>query len=493
MGRPKRQVTDALETVAGSLEELTARSSQPRVAMPPEVFTNSVIRMVRELDIQEPDYMTKSRIRDNWLSRFWQKEPHLAGVINSVVMLDANRLWTMTGPRNMVRHFSAVINTAESNAGWRTFMTKQAMSYYTTDLGSVAEIGRNNDGVFAGLFHIDSSKCEVTGNPSRPLKYYPKVGNMKNRVVTFNDYDLYRCTSMVSPLEEFGGLGYCAVSRVLQLAKIMVSLLSHNQEQLLAKIPRGLMLVSGISDSKWESIKRKHEEVRKNDGYDVLQEIWEIVTTGDLKVDLKSFSQIPQNFNAHEWVMMMMYGYSLAFGYDVTEFYPMESSAFGRGKETQLQARKASTKGELANVLLQQEGIQRYLPETVLFLFDRRDEEGEIQAITYKEALARSITSLYIDGLMYKAPIITRNEARQLLKDANIIPQDWPDLEREMVEIADPRAEVKRIKSSLRGNLDMLAAARRRPDEPIVQFSWPSRNALTICERADELLDKTVW
>ena len=103
------------------------------------------------------------------------KEDHLISVINSVVQIDANRGWVLIGGRNQVRRFSQILknyHVASGTDGWRDGISATARSFYCTDMGGLVEIGRaGSNGPIQGFFHLDPTKCYLTGKSDFPLYY----------------------------------------------------------------------------------------------------------------------------------------------------------------------------------------------------------------------------------------------------------------------------------------------------------------------------------
>ena len=181
-----------------------------------------------------PDYTANSRYRDAVLHNIWRLEPHLAGVVNAVVLIDSNRGWSLTGGRNQVNRFTAMLHDADGGQGWRTYMRKSSLSYWTTDLGMISELGREGKGgPVRAIYHVDSTRCRVHSNVDNALTYYPSNGRMQ----TWTADDYFRICSMPSDDEMFAGLGYCAISRSIEITRILYAVMAHDQEQVGARAP----------------------------------------------------------------------------------------------------------------------------------------------------------------------------------------------------------------------------------------------------------------
>ena len=166
-------------------------SKQPRFKDPASFF-GSVYRWVKMADIEEPLYKADSRRRDAWMRIFWHREPHLAGVLNSVVAIDKNRGWSIVGGRNQVSRYTRIMHSSEAGKGWRTFFGKQALSFYSADINAVTELGRDGkNGPLRALYHVDPALCKLTGKVEQPLNFYPKYGKMQ----LWKDNDFFRVSS----------------------------------------------------------------------------------------------------------------------------------------------------------------------------------------------------------------------------------------------------------------------------------------------------------
>lgn len=452
-------------------------SQQPRFKGGHAAF-GTFLRWLQSDEIgQAPPYTADSRKRDAWLRAVWRQEPHLAGVINSVVLIDANRGWTLVGGRNQVARYTDILHDAEAGEGWRTYMRKAALSYWCTDLGCITEVGRDGaNGPLRAIYHVDSARCRLTGDIEMPLEYFPASGGMQR----WGARDFYRVASTPSDDEAMCGLGFCAVSRCLEVIRLLYAVMMHDQEQVGTRAPRGLLLLQGISEQQWlDSLAVREEEQdslerRYYGGVQVL------ASAGMDQIDAKlvGLSQLPVNFDARQFMDLSMYAIALCFGYDPSEFWPVQYGALGRGTETEIQHAKATGKGGLDFALHFQERLQDELPETLHFEFEQRDDQGELLTASLAKAKQDVITAAYQAGLMEGAPLISRDEARSLLVEARLIPQEWTEAEEEVqatdTEDASRSTEFWRDRPEIRRMMELM------PKEEIVTYTWPDEKFQTI-------------
>ena len=85
----------------------------------------------------------------------------------AVTLIDSNRGWSLIGGRNQVNRYTDILHAAEAGAGWRTFARKTSLSYWSTDMGAVTEMGREGLGVegpLRAIYHVDSARCLLTSS-----------------------------------------------------------------------------------------------------------------------------------------------------------------------------------------------------------------------------------------------------------------------------------------------------------------------------------------
>ena len=505
-------VMEGLERVERAIE--AGKSKQPRFKKAnSEQFFTSVMRWVHTAGEEEPPYEADSRLRDKWLSSFWKKEPHLAGVLSSVNSIDANRGWHLVGGRNQVARFSNILRGAEDGAGWRQYISMQSSSYYTTDMGAITEIGRDTyNGPMRAIYHLDPTRAKLTGDRNYPLRYD------RNKDPWRPD-DFFRLVSMKNIMEEYKGLGFCAVSRVLDMAKIMLAVYNHELEQLGSRAPKGLMLLQNIGQGQWEEAMKTRDARLDSDMRKYYNAVAVIAQDGVEAIDAKliALSQLPEGFDIEVFTNLLMYAYALCIGYDPIEFWPVSAGQLGRGRETDIQHRKGTGKGGLNFMLAYQDQIQMHLPESLNFEFEQRDQEGVLLDAQVTQAWANVAATLFTggnstapgpagdkggDGEAAVAPaaqtisesmsILTREEVRSMLADAGVIPAHWTNLQEETVATDAKGIEIERYRREellsqehIRRSLELF------PNEPIIRYSWPDNKTKLIFLNAQDALKAT--
>ncbi len=454
------------------------QSRQPRFSAGHEAALNWLRlfeKWSKQALITVPAYTADSRELDTWLRAFWKQEPLLSGVISSVVSIDKNRGWSLTGGRNQVNRFSSVLRNPNpvivegqiaSTSTYRFFASQQSESFWTTNLGAVTEKGSDiAGGRLSSLWHVDSARCALTGNTLEPLRYYPAVG--KEQVWPAGSF--FITNAMPSPDETYRGLGYCATMRAIQLGVIMSAIYRHDQEMLYSAMQKGILLMRGIDNEGWNEAMEVHNEVLTQREREYFAGVSILFGDESLSADMVNLSQLPENFSLSEFTNILMYGYALCFGYDPREFWPVSGGTLGTGQETEVQSIKATAKGGLDFALSYQDNLQKELPPSVLFEFEQRNEAGQQLEAQVMEAYASAINTMSLSPIP-GGETLTREERRYLYAQRGLIPDEWTIPEEDVTATdTDTDAERQRLLS--------LPQVRRAcavfKDEPIVRYSWP--------------------
>lgn len=413
-------------------------SVQPRFTQKMNQFGSFMgWQSVAELEIPSYGPGQAAKMRNEILSSFWKVEPHIAGVVNSVVNLDKNRGWDLVGPKRQVnRYRDILLHNVEGNRGWRQFASMQSQSYWTTDIGYVAEVEREGDGgPMRNLYHVDPTRCYFTGSWETPLSYTPING----REQYWYESDYIQSASLPDIRERYAGLGYCALSRSVEVIKVLYMIYQHDQEMLGARAPKGLLLLHNVSEDQWQqALKLRTVELDSLDRK-YFSGVMTLASSGldQIQAQLIALSQLPVGFDPEGFTALSMFAIALCFGYDPSQFWPVQSGALGRGRETEIQHREATAKGGLDWALSYQREIQSVLPPTISFSMEQRNVEGEKMDADLNNTHAKMVSLLYETGLKQGYPLLGKTimEARQralvMLADRGVISPDWADIENE--------------------------------------------------------------
>jgi len=244
------------KTVPSLQERADPKNSRQDRYKNPQEFFNRVYMNTDKVYLNLPPYSNDTRQRDLALAHFIHSEPYLAGVLNSAVQIDINRRWTLTGAKSQVNRFAKRMMNFENGHGWRSLFQKLSHSFYASDLAYVGEIVRvgGEDGALDSIIDVDPTRCLLTGDLRTPLKYFPKYGSSYLEPQEWKSSYFMKDNQLPSYLEEMKGVGYCAVSRCIELAKIMIGVYAFYQEKLDSSPPQGYGYTNIPKDTFLEAI-----------------------------------------------------------------------------------------------------------------------------------------------------------------------------------------------------------------------------------------------
>lgn len=499
MSYSQRNVHRAIEQIETAIERAQATKlySKQGKYKPQDLFSSLYgWHQSSLLQGEQYAYHADSRKRDTWLAELWKTEPHIAGVLNQAIAIDKNRDWTLTGPRRQVNIYNQILRDAEDGLGWRIFASRMAQSYYTSDLGAPVEIGRDGRfGPLRALYNVDPTLCRFTGNREKPLAYYKNKGGTPQE---WSRNDFFTITAQPSNLDKYNGLGFCAMSKAVNLVQLLLSVYNYDQEQLGARAPKGLLLLQNISESQWDSamaardVKLDSMEIEYFGGVAVLAQ------EGMDQIDAKlvALSQLPSGFDRHKVTDQIMFGFALIFGYSADEFWPVQFGALGRSRETEIHHLRSSRKGGSDFVLGFQDQLQRELPSTLVFEFEQRDTQSSTAEAQIYEIWSNVATKLFADGKDGDR-ILSSEQVRLLLISKNILPPEFADTKTDE-EVASStgnqaRTSIKILRDRL-GSLEQIrSAAELYPQEPIVVYNWPSNKTIRVWDKGEDLFARALW
>lgn len=448
--------------------ERSAKSQQPR-------FENKNYRQIAEaiykfmLNAEDalPPYKSDTRNRDKELMRLVRSENIISGILSSVVARDQNRAWLLTGGVRQVSQYGSKLHHVHDGSGWRKFVSLNSTSYHVTDFGFMSEVGfASRNGRAETMWNIDPTRTKFSGIIDTPVTYFPPNASKVNLEPEY----YINGNSMPAIEESLRGIGFSAVERCLYAIRMMMGIFRHSLEKLGFSPPKGILLGKGIRRQDLDAAYQRLKEDKERQDVAFYEGVLALFTSNpQAKIDLVSLSELPDNFSLGQWLDNLVKIMSLAFNYPIAEFWSLDTGTWGRGETDALQFEQATSKGENSFALSFQEQLQRkYFPETVDFVFDNRNEAGELVVAERKSQAADMIGDLYEKGLQYGESLISKEEARKLLVQNGIIPQEFTDEEEPETSATD----LKAIREMLLSDNKIFRIAQEFPNEPIVQYRW---------------------
>lgn len=343
-----------------------------------------VMRLAQVAD-DLPKYGTKAREEALWEA--WQQEPVLAGAVYSMTAKMAAMDFHLRGPRRQVEKYRRRLLAADLGVGngWVNFVFKVAQELVTQDNGAFIEIlrapGAKPTTQVLGIAHMDSQRCERTGDLSYPVVYKPLHGEP----IPLAYYQVLPMADLPSPREEDKGRGRCAVGRVYRAAQVLRNIGIYKRQKLTGKSPPALLFVQGVPRNQINASLEAAYEEQSSQGmshYSAPVILAAMDAGQPIDAKLVELAGLPDNYDEDQSMKWYIATLAMCFGTDYTEFAPLPGGNLGSATQATEMAARARGKGPGALLQQFEFGLNYWvLPEGVEFQFASADPMAEEQRI----------------------------------------------------------------------------------------------------------------
>ena len=353
-----------------------------------------IMRGFRRIGEHVPPYW--SRERDVALAKFWKDGGYLSGIMGAAVAKLSNipiiveaKDPTVAAHVNQATEMTARFNHASQfGQGLYTAMSRYTEDWLGQDNGGFMEVigGGPLDGPINGpvvaVRHIDSQLCRRTGNNEFPV----------NAVENGKIYKLHRTRVMFSSLNSSAranlhGVGYCAVSRSVEVAHALTTMLNYRNEKMGSR-PKSMMLVGkGISGTELMTAFAVADEVMNSLGLTNYAQIVAVGGGKDVavdKIDLNTF----EPFNEEVQLTLGMHYLALAWGLEPAEIFPVRGASLA-SEQVSLQRSRGKLPTIYKEDVIKQLGYKT-LPAHLKLVAQHTDSIGEHQDAVIQDIQART-------------------------------------------------------------------------------------------------------
>ena len=452
--------------------------TRPAAGQPLTSMLTGWLQVMTDSD-EAPPYW--SRARDTWLRDFVVTPGNdlLAGTISTVIAKVAGTGWYLEGPERTANLYRKIfLQQSDFGGGWDSLMAKCVADYLTQDAGGwIERIREGEEGAALGLAALDNSQMWISGDPEYPASYttafQADAEPDKRDWQKLTRAQLIHLVDTPSPRERMLGVGFCAVSRALTTARILMDIARYERERLSDLPPAGFLLLNNMSQQQWGDLQKSYDVRQRQRGNEIWRQV--MVAFGldpsvPLSAELVSFSQLPEAFDKQTTTEIAIYSFALAFRIDPREIWPVSSGSLGTATETEVMHMKARAKG--AGLILTQlerafnDGLT--LPASLNFKFDFQDTEEDQASAAIAQQKADFIRKLW-EPSSVGTGIVSTEEARAWLVREGLF-----DEEELMVLDEEGRAEdVEEAKS--RYHIDLGPKVRAFSDGRTLRLKAPSR------------------
>jgi hypothetical protein len=341
-----------------------------------------------------------STARDRKLASVWKESNHLSiavyntqakivGIPPVIVPRDA----TNDSHLDQAEKLQEVLFTSSDfGQGWAITYAKFIESLITQDNGAFLEIiGEGHPagpilGAPISIRHLDSSRCIRTGHPIYPVKYMDDTGKL---------YKLHRTrviymSQMPSSYKDMYGVGFCAVSRSVEIAQTLIDIIRYKQERLGSRPQNQMLVGQGVTGRQIMLALRQHEEDLSNRGFTRYGRTFAIGSE-NTDIDIKKLDlNHLEPFNEETSMNLGMFAIASAFGMDADEIWPVAGKSAGKAEAN---IRRMRSRGRLPAQItseLRSQFNYKVLPPHLALNFDFKDDEEDMQQANIRDIRARN-------------------------------------------------------------------------------------------------------
>lgn len=373
-----------------------------------------------------PRWGSNVQLRDAMLRAFATSEAWLASTIASIVARNVAFEYRLNGENEAACDAAhQVLRSANRGEGWESFIGRLCTDLLGQDKGAFVELIREFDHPLAavvGLQNLDAAMCWLTGNLEHPVVYTDKHGGYHK----LKWYQVYHVAEMPMNDTFRPGLQMCAVSRVLQMARIWANEQTYIEEKTGGRHVRAIHVIQGISEEQLKDSLSLMEANASNRGQArYMQPVIAVAMNPNQKPELVTLemASLPDGWDAEKEMKRYLTLLAMAFLTDYGELAPLPGGQLGSGMQSEIMEAKSKRKGaglfrRLISRMINDAGV---LPEGVEFVYDEQDAEEDHLVATNRK--------LRLEGLQIAitAGIIDVEVARQLLVEAGDLDEEVLD------------------------------------------------------------------
>lgn len=199
-----------------------------------------------------------SKRRDQDLAAFWPKSGHLSGAfytlackLSSVPRHVLPRDPAVSAHRKLADQYQIILDEiVEGMGGWEALIIPTLLDRWCQDNGWFWEVTGDGPkdgpikGMATGLMHLDSWRCDRTGDYEFPVVYTDTDGRRYRLHASRVIFD----AELSDPRVDMLGVGHCWVSRIIDTAQNLVDIAQYKQEKLGSRPKRAIAITKGGLD-----------------------------------------------------------------------------------------------------------------------------------------------------------------------------------------------------------------------------------------------------
>jgi hypothetical protein len=333
-----------------------------------------------------------SAARDAWIRDFYRTvDPLNVATETFISKATGIELWVAPKDNNVKRHMEqasqftyALHNQSGIFAGFENHFTRYTDDYCSQDNGGFMVVMGNGRadgpiiGPATGVYHLDSARCQRTGNAKYPVIYH----HTDNKRYKMHYTRIISQVQRPSPKQELYGVGFCAVSSCIDASIEMKDVSIHSQESLGSRPARQILYVKeGATIQEVNDAADIYQQKQDNMGIESFSKTMFLAPrspAGKLELELLRLLGPHEGFNRMEVSIINLATIAGAFGLDLRDLAISFGIASEGATSAEVQDRKGRGKG--VNTFIEgfrKELDRKFLPRHLKSIFDNKDDQQD--------------------------------------------------------------------------------------------------------------------
>ena len=370
------------------------------------------------LPSEPPSYWSFQR--DAVLRSAILKEAFWASAVTIAATKVATAGFDLDGPERQTRKYQEMI-LEWSGDGYVPSQQRAVGDYLCTGNGAHFEIVRASSAAgskILGLIHLDSLRCQRTGDPDVPILYRDLKGGLHE----MREYQVISIVDMPDSGAAWFGVGHCAAERAYTHIYRMAAIEQYIAEKITGSGPTKIVLAQGMSTAQIENLTTTAEAQKSAKGLTYYMGAILAGILGDTPIDLKEINLrgLPDGFDRKQELDIALLAYADAIGLDPQDLQPLSGQGLGTGTQTRVLHEKAKGRWparynkQLASLL-----NLWVTPDSVTFSFSERDLEDEKKKADNASVRAATRKTQIESGELQPS------QALQMAVDADDVPKEF--------------------------------------------------------------------
>lgn len=308
--------------------------------------------------------------------------------------------------------------------GWTNFVSPHLQDFFLTDKGAFIEIDRQDNSKpgskVIGLYHLDSLRCFLTGDPDRPVIYW----DLHGRYHYMTWWQVFHISDKPNPRNNYFKVGRCAAGRVYHRLQRMVAANVFDYDEMTGRKANKLVIVQGLLQTQMEAAVGSDRANRAAQPATIHGNaaLVAMLAKEGLKVETIMIREKPKDWDDEQQLEHAAIYYAAALGLDKADLKPFTGRMAGTATQSEVQHNKQEGKG----LSVWRNSFEWFfsnfvLPSQASFHWNDYDAGQKQQKAELFQTYATAVTAMVGTGI----PVLSAGQGIQVMVDNDQLAKEY--------------------------------------------------------------------